>query len=305
MFNGKKLCFVVLASLALACSLVLVACDGELSDGLPETIESSGDSCTSCHKAPPAPPHPTDDRCYACHGTTVGADGDTIAGGTHLNSQVEFDVVGCDICHGFPPVAPHPAVSECAPCHGDSVTATGQIDWASGKHANGKVNVTVTGDACSLCHGYPPAEPHPQSTACGTCHGKTVGADGQLLPGATSHGNGTVEVELTDGVSCDSCHGYPPIAPHPGEASCVDCHAATVDDAGALKGSKHLNGAVDLKLTGNSCGKCHAMPPAEDHPPANNCTQCHGCVVDGDWNFVNEELHMNGQTDFASPPNCP
>ncbi len=283
---------------------LLPGCDGELSDGLPEVIESSGDSCNTCHKSPPAPPHPADDRCYACHAETVGADGQTIAGGTHLNEQVDFAVTGCDICHGFPPAEPHPAVTVCAPCHGASVAEDGSIDWEGGKHANGAVNVAITAASCALCHGYPPVAPHPQSEECMTCHGKTVGADGLLLGDGDAHRNGQVDL-LVDGASCDVCHGFPPAAPHPAEASCVDCHSATVNDALELKGTKHLNGTVDLKLTADSCGKCHSMPPQDDHPPSDNCTQCHGCVVDGNLKFVNEDLHMNGQTDFASPPNCP
>lgn len=283
---------------------LLSGCDGELSDGLPEVIESSGDSCNTCHKSPPSPPHPSDERCYACHPETVGSDGQTIAGGAHLNEKVDVAMVNCDICHGFPPAAPHPAVTVCAPCHEATFTDDGSIDKEGGMHANGTVNVAITADACSLCHGYPPAAPHPQSDGCVTCHKKTVDADNLLLEGSDKHLNGQVDL-LVDGASCDACHGFPPVAPHPEEGSCANCHAATVNDSGEVKGSKHLNGQVDLKLTDESCGGCHAMPPEGDHPPADDCGECHGCVVDDELKFVNEDLHMNGKTNFGSPPDCP
>jgi hypothetical protein len=301
MRNRIVLPFIAIAVLAGAW---LVGCDGELSDGLPEVIESSGDSCNSCHQSPPAPPHPTDDRCYACHAETVGSDGQTIAGGTHLNKNVEYAVTGCDVCHAYPPAAPHSDVTVCAPCHAASVTAEEKIDWDGGKHANGTVEVAVTAASCELCHGYPPADPHPQSDDCATCHGTTVGADGLLLADSDAHNNGQVDIVVAGG-SCDLCHGFPPAAPHPSATGCNDCHSSTVDDALDIIGDNHLNGSVDLKLTTDSCGKCHAMPPADGHPNKENCGQCHGCVADDDWNLINEELHMNGQTDFASPPNCP
>lgn len=289
-------------TLALGGVLFVVGCDGALSDGLPEVIESSGDSCNTCHQSPPASPHPADDRCYACHGQTIDADGQPIDGGAHRNETVEVEVIGCDICHEFPPVAPHPEVTVCSPCHGASVTADEEIDWEG--HVNGTVEVALTAASCELCHGYPPAEPHPQSEVCGDCHGKTAGADGLLLADSDAHNNGAVDLLVTGG-SCDICHGFPPAPPHPAEAACSECHSATVDDSGEFVGDKHVNGSVDLKLTPAACGKCHAMPPEDGHPSKDNCGQCHGCVADADWNFVNEELHMNGQTDFASPPNCP
>ncbi len=283
--------------------LSMVGCDGELSDGLPEVIESSGDSCNTCHLSPPGPPHPADDRCYACHAATVDADGETIAGGAHFNETTDYAVVGCDICHGFPPAAPHVDVTVCSPCHAASVTADDAIDWKGGNHANGTVEAAVSAASCELCHGYPPADPHPQNDDCGTCHGSTVGADGLLLADSDKHNNGEVDLLVAVG-SCDVCHGFPPADPHPAEAACAECHSGTVDDAGEFVGDAHENGTVDLKMTPAACGKCHSMPPGGDHPPKDNCATCHGCVADSDWNIITEGMHINGKVDFVSPPNC-
>ncbi len=292
--------FVRRLALLVLCSFALAACDGALSTGLPDDAVAEESSCTACHAYPPGPPHPVDDRCSACHSATVDESGATVAGGAHVNGQTDFEVPACDACHGNPPAAPHPAADGCNGCHPATVTAEGQVDWAGGKHANGKVEVEIAG-SCSGCHGYPPAEPHPQSNDCSACHGATVGADGQLVEGSETHKNGTVDVAIGAG-SCGLCHGNPPADPHPEESNCNLCHRTTVDEAGDV-GSDHMNGTTDIKVAASSCVKCHGMPPAEDHPSATNCAQCHGCVVDENLQIIpkNEKYHADGQVTYTCP----
>ncbi len=48
------------------------------------------------------------------------------------------------------------------------------------------------------------------------------------------------------------------------------------------------------------CGECHGAPPkTARHPDNNRCYRCHGYVVDEYFNFVQPELHKNGQVDYA------
>ncbi|MFW5741323.1 MAG: CxxxxCH/CxxCH domain c-type cytochrome, partial [Myxococcota bacterium] len=48
-------------------------------------------------------------------------------------------------------------------------------------------------------------------------------------------------------VSCASCHGFPPPAPHPASSECASCHAATIDEQLEFVDlSNHVNGQVDF-----------------------------------------------------------
>jgi len=176
-----------------------------------------------------------------------------------------------------------------------------------GKLADGLPDTTgeTQTTACALCHGNPPAAPHPDNAECFQCHGETVNESGEIDEEGGKHKNGTVEYAA----SCDSCHGNPPAAPHPDNAECFQCHGETVNESGEIDedGGKHMNGNQDLRAAATSCGMCHGMPPVDAHPPSENCNKCHRCVVDENQELIPEYeyLHINGNVDMKKPPNCP
>jgi hypothetical protein len=110
---------------------------------------------------------------------------------------------------------------------------------------------------CGSCHAIPPAAPHPQATACGTCHpGFTSSA-----VNAGTHLNGRVDASM----KCGSCHAMPPgsgeHAEHVKEGvSCGACHAGFTATAA---GRGHLNGRVEITAPGwnasrRTCARaCH------------------------------------------------
>jgi predicted CxxxxCH...CXXCH cytochrome family protein len=134
-----------------------------------------------------------------------------------------------------------------------------------------KVEETSAVNDCARCHGFPPPDPHPQSTACDTCHSTTVGAGNVIVPGGT-HMNGRVDV-VAHAVP------YPPDVHGPradqGPLACGSCHGA---DFGG--------GSV-----GVSCNACHGTFGYADWKT--NCTFCHGTRTQG-WTDANLAL--------AAPP---
>ena len=185
----------------------------------------------------------------------------------------------CDSCHGNPPVAPHPVVGECHLCHGGTVLADGTIDAAGGKHVNGTVDSEIA--SCDLCHGDPPAPPHPTDTNCTTCHPGTVLADGTIDNAGGKHANGTVD---TVTMGCDACHGNPPEPPHPADTNCNTCHGMTVLADGTIDeaGGFHKNGDVDVSSPhpdGYAAPDQHGTDFNTGGPAG--CTDCHGTDLAG------------------------
>lgn len=110
-------------------------------------------------------------------------------------------------------------------------------------------------ESCSICHGFPPPAPHPQSQSCFTCHPATVDAENRLIPGGP-HANGVTDV------SFGHPDGY--VASHSGDAianiqSCTACHGTDYD-----------GGIAQV-----SCNACHAAQLQVQNWQS-NCTFCHG-----------------------------
>lgn len=110
-------------------------------------------------------------------------------------------------------------------------------------------------DACGTCHGVPPADPHPQSKQCYTCHSETVDQDGKIKD-VSKHIDGKVEVAL----ECYSCHGS--------KAS----NAPPKDLAGNTESSSPGVGAHQKHLAGGAygrpvaCTECHVVPEKVGDP---------------------------------------
>ncbi|HSN91820.1 MAG TPA: CxxxxCH/CxxCH domain-containing protein, partial [Anaeromyxobacteraceae bacterium] len=191
----------------------------------------------------------------------------------------------CNQCHGVPPRSgEHYEHSEyaCSRCHGTGYTTT---TTNAATHMSGTVDVpfafydrtthtcTSTGchgtqrwgtpvpvvPNCSNCHGFPPPLPHPQDSACQSCHPSML-ATGVLT---ADHNNGTLDIS---GQGCQSCHGFPPTstrkgAIHPTDANCYGCHSTTVDASNQIvPNGTHNDGYVQVGGGGvgtYGCQTCH------------------------------------------------
>lgn len=135
-----------------------------------------------------------------------------------------------------------------------------------------KVEETSAINDCTRCHGFPPADPHPQGvTVCYTCHSTSVGPGNVIIPGGT-HLNGHVDVSAHPLPFPPSLHGP---AAEGGASGCTECH-----------GADYGGGAV-----GVSCNACHETIGYADWKT--NCTFCHGTRTPG-WTDANLPL--------AAPP---
>jgi predicted CxxxxCH...CXXCH cytochrome family protein len=95
----------------------------------------------------------------------------------------------------------------------------------------------------------PPAPPHPQLSACATCHGQVVD-DKNTIIAPERHVDGVVDVEE----SCDTCHGTGTLgAPPPDLAGSTEVSAIGVG-AHAV----HLSGGVASRPL--ACSECHLVP---------------------------------------------
>ncbi len=225
-------------------------------------------TCSSCHGNPPPLPHPQNQNCGTCHSSTVDENRNLLVNaGNHINGILDVNTA-CNSCHGneknfAPPkstrnesdtssvqVGAHQAhlnasnFSEaiaCENCHNVPV---------EGKESNAHIDgiATVTFKELAVTGGVTPLWDENTASCKNTyCHGASL-----------SGGNDNNPVWVNDiELSCNSCHGNPPPAPHPQDSNCTNCHSQTVDNDGKLKKpfTKHINGKID---TDNIlCKSCH------------------------------------------------
>ncbi|MBI5607889.1 MAG: cytochrome c3 family protein [Deltaproteobacteria bacterium] len=292
-------------------------------------VDGSQRSCESCHGAPPAAPHPTDNACETCHAATMGAKMVVTNRAMHINGKVDVVLasnVNCASCHGAPPFTEkHPAVAaNCGDCHATTVKGTRDL-IAGGTHMNGKVEVALlpAGNSCGGCHGAPPLvagkdkKPHPQKNQCNDCHASTVDASHTLVAGGT-HMDDKVDVKLAvKPTSCDGCHLAPPVViaatgkPHPAQNQCNDCHASSVTaDKAIVAGGTHMDGKVQVQIAAkpSTCDGCHQAPPAviaatgKPHPQQSQCNDCHAGSVAADKSLIAGGTHMDGKVQVQLAP---
>lgn len=229
---------------------------------------TSGEACGSCHSLPPPAPHPQSERCFACHGDVIDEQRNIVAPELHVDGKVQYSPGGCEQCHGSksnaaPPsdlrgrtditalgVGAHQAhllggsagrPLACAECH----RVPEKVEDSS--HADAPpAEVSLLGAA--QAHGRSP-EWNRQSARCSDtyCHAPTPGDQRPSPPW-----NGVVEV------SCQSCHGTPPPAPHPQIEACSMCHASVVDKDNhtIVDRLRHVDGNVDVSFD-TGCSSCH------------------------------------------------
>lgn len=224
------------------------------------TTADAGLTCSSCHSAPPASPHPQVTTCALCHPAEASRQ---VARATHVNGRVDVMLpTTCNGCHGSstndaPPrdlsgsqdttrvgVGAHQShlvgrglarLVSCDECH--VVPAT--ID--AGTHLDGVTQVRFQGVARSNLANAT----YTNASCTNACH------DVSHLIGATGGGQHTSpRWTVVDGTQrqCDSCHGAPPPLPHPARNDCGGCHLNAQADGGFVRPELHVNGRVEFAL---------------------------------------------------------
>ena len=226
-------------------------------------------TCDACHGFPPQKAeHPPNVKlCTECHSTTVGTDGKILAGGTHVNGNIDVVLpTKCDACHGgngspapppdhngltdptLPSVGAHLAHLfgnkyskggiTCETCHvlPKTVTEPG--------HMFGGVNtVTFPNGLATWQNSVPIFDKATMTCSNVYCHGATL--PGGVVP---------APVWNKPGLACNSCHGtstpelgaHPDLDPALGTKQCSTCHKGTVKPDGTIDTSTgyHVNGGL-------------------------------------------------------------
>jgi hypothetical protein len=148
---------------------------------------------------------------------------------------------------------------------------------------------------CDNCHGYPPPpsfpspdpQLHPQgvtSAMCTLCHPGTVQADGHSIVANGEHRDGQIEFVAFDTLTCDACHGTPPITGshvfHVQDKglACATCHRGFDPATKSVDATVHMSGQADVILSNGTVIQTANLP---DHSwPGPECTACHAALSD-------------------------
>ena len=199
--------------------------------------------------------------------------------------------------------------------HGKSIAASG-YDMAGCRSCHGQdYQGGITQSSCTTCHTPSPEE-------CSTCHGTGVSAAPPLDLsgnfGTQNRGVGAHQAHLNGGslfkgMACEQCHQVPAAVSSPGHLdgnrvaevkfSGLAVKNASANWNGTTCNNTYCHGSAAPKWTSvgtgeASCGTCHGRPPALPHPQVENCSLCHGEVVDVNGVIVNKTLHVNGRVEF-------
>ena len=131
-------------------------------------------------------------------------------------------------------------------CHGDTIGGSASnFIWTENKSLD-----------CTSCHGFPPAAPHPQNPNCSGCHGQTVDSSNNnvILTANKTHIDGSIQMQYSNSLSCNSCHGN------------VNNDAPPSNNSGSSNIADLSVGVHQAHLTNNpfraplSCTECHIVP---------------------------------------------
>lgn len=239
-------------------------------DGV-EDVNITG--CDGCHGGPTnfAPPRNLAGLSDTAE-VTVGAHQ------THLQGGAFSRAVACETCHMVPQALEDPGhVDTGAPAElifGALATAHGANPaWDRGNATCGNVychggsmqavppnpvwNVVDGSQAvCGGCHGLPPPSPHPQNTACETCHLPTAGP-GLTIADRNSHVDGVLQVAVT---GCTGCHGTAENLAPPVD---MNNRSSTTQRSVGAHQAHVVGGNFSLPV---SCDTCHLVPQDVDDP---------------------------------------
>ena len=281
---------------------------GAATSPLWQKVDGSQAQCTSCHGNPPPLPHPQTADCGQCHTDVTPGSPTTFSNpAQHIDGNLQVNTnQACNSCHGNHTGAP---TSNSDPINAppfDS-TGTGSATTLRGVGAHQAHLQTSTWHqtvTCGECHVVPatvssvghidhplPATMSFSGLASGTtwngsscaayCHGSTL-----------SSGGGTATAPVwtkVDGTQsqCTSCHGNPPPAPHPANASdCGTCHGDV--KAGSpttfTNAAQHIDGTVQVTSVhpaGYNDVTMHGYDFDANGPTTCATAGCHGTTLTG------------------------
>ena len=172
----------------------------------------------------------------------------------------------------------------CASCHGDAARAGDFLARAAPpSDLLGRTQARDPGVGAHAQHLH--ASPTHAAVSCSECH---VVPESTEAPG---HADDARPAEVTFGVLARHADREPRY--DFGTRSCNDsyCHGDARPRWTAPKSSE------------GACGTCHGLPPASPHPQSDDCSQCHGEVIDAQRRFVAPERHVDGVVNYA-PGEC-
>ena len=177
----------------------------------------------------------------------------------------------------------------------------------------------------------------PASRQCSACHGD-ASRSGTLLqkaappvdlqgnttseyPGVGAHMRHLYATSTHGAVACDQCHIVPKTVDAPGHADTK--RPAEITFGSLASEGKHSPGynvatrsCTDTychrdanpvwthpRSEADTCGTCHAVPPAKPHPQAlqSECGVCHSEVIDRKLHFVSPGKHIDGKVEVRTP----
>lgn len=260
----------------------------------PGTVRPLSQQCTLCHGFPPAAPHqsaaPTD--CKGCH-ASAAADGTVdVAGGLHVNGELEVTGGACGSCHANPPAtgahlahygldggsgfgdlsvledrfpgasptaAPAVYAFGCGNCHPSSGHRNGHADVvlfdaaAPAGSLMGRSLATATWDATTQ-----------------TCSGVYCHSSGQATPAYKT----TPRWDTGTKLGCAGCHDNPPAyASGDAGSATANSHLGLADDGYEFGHFLGMPGAWHTTKHGGNWG------PGQDTAPI-TCQTCHAETTD-------------------------
>ena len=237
----------------------------------PDWTSQSNLTCTGCHGAPPAAPHPQMTDCSLCHSAVVAEDDATLSNpARHVDGTVDVDVpTSCTACHGGKNAAP-------------PVDTTGGTDTALRGVGAHQAHVTGSDRA--------------RAVPCSDCH---VSPSSVTAPG---HLDSALPAEVTFSGAASAFGGAPEY--NNGTCSDTSCHGGAFPDGNDSGGTHRAPEWTKVGEGEATCGSCHALPPPAPHPKAEFnpvCSACHQNIAADNVTFVRPELHVDGKITLQVP----
>jgi predicted CxxxxCH...CXXCH cytochrome family protein len=214
-------------------------------------VQIGGKTCTTCHGSSSKLDPNTGLPAPVALKAAPGGAGIDLSGETATTARG----VGAHDKHLFGSSAPLRATPiACSECH---------VQETSTDHPSGRDPVTFDmmrwGPLATAGGSHPTFDAPPRSQGCppGGCTCSTTYCHGSTLTGGTNTSPTWVgSFGAASILSCTSCHGDPPPAPHDQRSDCGTCHDGYSSTTVNL--ALHIDGKVDA--TGGSCTSCHGDP---------------------------------------------